>query len=55
MIQPKVNNISTSGLTRTVIIAKFDVGHGNALYIRGDGNGLDWDKGVLMENAGDDI
>ena len=54
---PPAVHTSISGLARTVtvIIAKFDVGHGNNLYIRGDGNGLDWDKGVLMENAGGDI
>ncbi|HRD68461.1 MAG TPA: hypothetical protein PKY50_20230, partial [Candidatus Competibacter sp.] len=39
----------------TVVVAKFDVGHGNNLYIRGDGPGLSWDSGVLMENAGNDV
>jgi hypothetical protein len=34
----------------TKIIASFDVGWGNALYIRGEGAGLSWDKGILMDN-----
>lgn len=29
----------------TLIEAKVDVGLGNALYIRGHGDGLSWDKG----------
>lgn len=33
----------------TTITAKVDVGFGNALYIRGEGGGLDWDEGQLME------
>ncbi len=38
----------------TVVIVKFDVGHGNTLYLRGDGHSLDWEKGVPMENVGGD-
>ncbi len=33
----------------TTIIANFDVGFGRALYLRGEGPGLSWDKGLLME------
>ncbi len=29
----------------TIVEAKLDVGLGNALYIRGQGDGLSWDKG----------
>jgi len=29
----------------TIVEAKFDVARGNALYIRGQGDGLSWDKG----------
>jgi hypothetical protein len=29
----------------TIVEAKVDVGLGNALYIRGQGDGLRWDKG----------
>ncbi len=35
------------GLTR--IIVKADAGWGNSLYIRGNGAGLSWHKGVLMQ------
>jgi len=36
-----------SPLTR--IAAKVDVGFGNALFIRGEGAGLSWDKGQPLE------
>jgi len=39
----------------TTISARVDVGFGNALYIRGEGPGLSWDKGVLMECVGADL
>jgi hypothetical protein len=29
----------------TIVEAKFDVGQANALFIRGQGNGLSWEKG----------
>jgi hypothetical protein len=32
----------------TTIVAKVDVGWGNSLYLRGQGNGLSWDVGELM-------
>lgn len=35
--------------TITTVTAKIDVGFGNALYIRGQGNGLSWDKGTLLQ------
>ena len=38
----------------TTICGKIDVGFGNALYLRGSGGGLSWDKGVLMGNASSD-
>jgi hypothetical protein len=38
----------------TVITAQIDVGFGNQLYIRGEGPGLSWDKGVLMECVASD-
>ena len=40
--------------TRTTIAAKIDVGFGNALYIRGEGPGLSWDKGLVMDCISDD-
>ena len=33
----------------TTISATVDVGFGNALYVRGEGPGLSWDKGLRME------
>jgi hypothetical protein len=38
----------------TVITALIDVGFGNALYVRGEGAGLSWDAGVLLDCAADD-
>ena len=40
--------------TRTTIAAQIDVGFGNALYIRGEGPGLSWDKGIMMDCVADD-
>lgn len=33
----------------TLITAKVDIGFGNHLYLRGEGPGLNWDKGVAMD------
>ncbi|MEM8549943.1 MAG: hypothetical protein AAGF10_04070 [Verrucomicrobiota bacterium] len=33
----------------TTVIAKVDIGWGKQLYLRGEGAGLSWDKGVLMD------
>lgn len=40
--------------TRATITAQIDVGFGNALYIRGEGPGLSWDKGLVMDCVADD-
>ena len=40
--------------TLTTIHAQIDVGFGNTLYIRGEGSGLSWDKGVVMDCVADD-
>jgi hypothetical protein len=34
----------------TVIIVKYDAGMGNSIMLRGDGPGLSWDTGTIMEN-----
>ena len=34
----------------TTIVAKYDVGIGNSLSIRGNSPGLSWDTGTIMEN-----
>ena len=33
----------------TTITASIDVGFGNALFVRGEGPGLSWEKGLAME------
>ena len=40
---------------QTTITARFDVGFGNALFIRGEGPGLSWDKGLPMECVSSDL
>jgi len=44
-----------AGSVVTVIVAKYDVGFGNSLYIRGEGAGLSWDTSVLMKNVENDV
>ncbi len=39
---------------KTTIIIKFDVGFGNALYLRGRGANLSWDKGIMLRNISTD-
>ena len=41
---------SARTLVQTRVVARVDVGFGNALYLRGEGAGLSWEKGTLMEN-----
>jgi hypothetical protein len=38
----------------TVITAHINIGFGNTLYLRGDGPGLSWDKGVPLDCLTDD-
>lgn len=45
--------VATKAVT-TTITACIDIGFGNALYVRGEGPGLNWEKGVLMECRGND-
>src|SRR5438105_5031748 len=51
---PKVKPVATKPVV-TAITAKIDVGFGNALYVRGEGPGLSWNKGVPMTCVGDDV
>ncbi|HTZ21239.1 MAG TPA: hypothetical protein VMC06_10180 [Opitutaceae bacterium] len=46
VIAPKPDTV-----VATTIIAQIDIGFGNILYIRGNGAGLSWDQGLVMENA----
>ena len=39
----------------TIIVAKYDAGYGNDLYIRGEGAGLSWETGALMKNVENDV
>src|SRR5262245_18623488 len=39
----------------TTITARYDVGFGNSLFIRGEGPGLSWDQGITMECLGNDL
>ena len=38
----------------TTLSAHLDIGFGNTLYVRGEGPGLSWEKGVIMECVADD-
>ena len=38
----------------TTISARIDIGFGNALYVRGEGPGLSWDRGTLMKCLSDE-
>jgi hypothetical protein len=38
----------------TKIVAQIDVGFGNSLYVRGEGSGLSWEKGVPLDCIADD-
>jgi hypothetical protein len=38
----------------TTIVAQVDVGFGNSLFIRGEGPGLSWEKGISLECVADD-
>ena len=49
---PAVKPVATKPVV-TTITAKIDIGFGNALYIRGDGPSLSWDKGTLMDCVAD--
>lgn len=50
---PAVKKTAPKAIT-TTISAQLDVGFGNTLYLRGDGPGLSWDKGVVMDCVADD-
>ena len=39
----------------TTISARIDVGFGNALFVRGEGPGLSWEKGRPMECVANDL
>jgi len=41
--------VSSKQTTATTIEAKIDVGFGNRLFLRGQGEGLSWDRGIPLE------
>lgn len=43
--------VAAKKVTKTSILARIDVGFGNSLFIRGEGAGLSWGKGTLMDNV----
>ncbi len=45
---------AASAAAPTVITAKINVGFGNGLYLRGDGPGLSWNKGIALTCVADD-
>src|SRR5687767_9810316 len=48
---PAGQKTSSTGTARPVTIeAKIDVGFGNTLYLRGEGQGLSWNRGVPLKN-----
>ncbi|MDR1528388.1 MAG: hypothetical protein LBS22_02265 [Puniceicoccales bacterium] len=60
-IKPKSNTVKnpTTGISKQdsktlSVIAKANIGFGNRLYIRGDGCGLSWNKGIAMKYANND-
>lgn len=40
---------------KTTISARIDVGFGNALFLRGEGAGLNWEQGLAMECVQDNL
>jgi hypothetical protein len=51
--KPAVKPVAPA-LVTTSITATIDIGFGNALYLRGEGAGLSWDRGVLMNCVAND-
>ena len=50
-VAPKKAAPAKKAAAATSIIARVDVGFGNALYVRGEGAGLSWNKGTALENT----
>ena len=50
-----VKRAKSAGPQPTVIHANVDIGFGNSLYVRGEGPGLSWDRGVAMDCVKDDL
>jgi hypothetical protein len=48
---PAASYEKRKGAATTRVIVKYDVGFGNALFIRGKGINLNWNKGILLRNT----
>src|SRR6478735_509210 len=51
----KKKSASSSEPPATFISAQIDIGFGNHLTVRGEGPGLSWDDGLLMDNVGHNL
>ena len=47
----KTTSREKKDLTKTSLIVNIDVGFNNALFIRGTGPGMSWDKGIPLKNV----
>lgn len=47
--KPAAKKAVKKSVNVTTVVAGIDVGFGNKLFIRGEGPGLSWDQGVLMD------
>lgn len=50
MVKSSKGSSKSTSCKSTTISTDIDIGFGNQLYIRGEGNGLSWDKGIAMKN-----
>ena len=53
--EPVAKKPKSNGNGGTEIHANVDVGFGNALYLRGEGPGINWERGVAMACLKDDL
>lgn len=53
--EPVAKKAKTNGSGGTEIHANVDVGFGNTMYIRGEGPGINWERGVPMTCVKDDL
>jgi hypothetical protein len=51
---PPAVKISAAIPVSTTVVAQIDVGFGNTLYVRGEGPGLSWEKGLALDCVADD-
>ncbi|MDX2109802.1 MAG: hypothetical protein SFY80_06115 [Verrucomicrobiota bacterium] len=49
-VAPTACACAQSKTCATTIVVNYDAGFGNSLFLRGEGTGLSWDKGVEMQN-----